>query len=221
MRLWVLALSWLVASVALAQPAGAKPWVDPGMQPAETAPPEVGTCLGGSCRPGAQQVPAAAESEAAEGPRRPRRAARFAYAGALLGAVSAGLLLGGAIAIAGVDHPASERITRGLWFGELAVATPLVALSAFTARRHSSFAGYKGLRSLGWVSYGAALSDGVLLWYSAFRDLRMPPALTVAAGAIACFALLPHALDALISARKARFGGFALHASPRGIGVTF
>lgn len=213
MRFWAFALISLFAARAAAEPA----WVEPGTRVVEAPPPRVGECIGGDCAP----ERASAQTPLDTPPTRSRPAnhvARFAYAGALLGVVSAGLSIGGAIAIAAVDDVSSERVTRGLWLGQLALATPVVALSAYLARRGSDYQGYRGLRTLGWVAYGAAVSDGVLLWYSAFHDMRLPAGLTIAAGAIGVFAVLPHALDAFVSGRKARR---RLALAPSGLGVRF
>jgi hypothetical protein len=197
---------------------------EPGTQVRPEAPPRVGDCIGGSCRnpqlPGAVGPPSAPPLDSLE--RAPNRRARFGFAGAALGVGSATLLLGGSIAMAIVDDRATDRIGRGLWLGELALATPLVALSAFVARRGSGFNGYRGLRRLGWSAYGAAVTDGILLWYSALHDIEVPAALTITAGALSLFALLPHALDALTSARNAKGADVRVLAlSPRGLVLTF
>jgi hypothetical protein len=220
----LLALLWLVAGAAQAQQSAPR-FVEPGTQVAPQQPVRVGSCIGGSCRD--PELPGAAAPVSSPPPvdqfeRAPNRRARFGLAGAVLGVGSATLLLGGSIAMAIVDDRASERITRGVWLGELAVATPLVALSAFVARRGSGFHGYRGLRRLGWTAYGAAVTDGILLWYSALHGAELPAALSITAGALTLFALLPHALDALTSARKARATdtrGLAL--SPRGLVLRF
>lgn len=193
--------------------ARAQRFIEPGSQVVESAPPPVGACIGGSCGAVAAEPPRVRER------RPPHRRARFAFTGAFLGAVSAGLLLGSSIAIAVVDDKESERVTRGVWLGELALATPLVALSSWTARRHAGFAGYRGLRRLGWVAYGAALADGIVLWYAALEGTPMPRALTIGTGVLAAFALLPHALDAYVSGRRARHGG-RIVLGP-GLGVRF
>lgn len=189
----LLLCSWLCAASASAQ---VPPLREPGTDVAETPPPAVGSCIGGTCT---VQRPAQASRDRPA--RAPNRRARFAFTGAVLGAASAGLLLGGAIAIAVADDDRSARITRPLWLGELAVATPLVALSSWVARRAGGGAGYRSLRRLGWTAYGAGVADGIILWYATRERWELPAGLTVAAGAIACFALLPHALDALIAAR--------------------
>lgn len=155
--------------------------------------------------------PAPTEPEASGGgPRRPL-AGRLARAASIYGTAAALLSLSGAIAIAYVERPDSERITRGLWLGNVALGTPLVAFSAFMARRGSHFAGYRGLRRFGWAAYAAALSSGVLQWYGAFHDLHTPRALTITAGASGLLALAPHALDAFISGRHARSPRLSFH----------
>lgn len=205
---------WLFAPSASAQ---APPLREPGTDVIATPPPPVGACLGGTCT---VRRPPAAPHERPTRP--PNRRARFALTGAVLGAASAGLLLGGAIAMAVADDDRSARITRPLWLGELAVATPLVALSSWVARRAGGGAGYRGLRRLGWSAYGAGVVDGLILWYAAREEWNLPTGLTIAAGAIACFALLPHALDALIAARAVRSrGARSLRARAGGMALTF
>src|SRR5689334_299150 len=56
----------------------------------------------------------------------------FAQGAGVFGVVAAGALLGGSIAIAAVDDLHSERVTRGIWLGALALSTPLVALGGWT-----------------------------------------------------------------------------------------
>ncbi|MDB4971903.1 MAG: hypothetical protein JWN48_244 [Myxococcaceae bacterium] len=173
-------------------------------------PPPVGACLGGNC----QNLPSAAEYARARpqaspmppGPRArtvPRRQ-RFAYTGAVLGSSSAALVLGGSIGIALANDIPSERVSRGVWLGYVAVATPLVAMSSWLASRESGYQGFKAVRRVGWLAYGLAVSDGALLWSSAFRHVYSPRLLTIGAGVFGVFALLPHALDALNAARSLR-----------------
>ena len=212
----VLAVALLFGSLLASSSARAQTWREPGTSPVSTPPPRVGDCIGGDCTPELRARPSPPRRRARA---RPSRRARFAYTGATLGAVSAGLLLGGALAIELVDDRSSERITRGLWLGELALATPIVALSAYLGRKGSTFAGYRGLRGLGWAAYAAATADGIILWHFAFRDYEVPMALGISAGVIAAFALLPHALDAVASGRRAGHRGFTLDA--RGLRVSF
>jgi len=209
---WLLSLWLFTAGAAADAPPAA---VDPlARHPGAWSEPRVGECIGGDCSP----LPREREPE--ERRRPPNRRARFAFTGAVLGTVTAGLALGGSIVIAAVDDLRSERVTRGLFFGAVTVVPPLVATAAFVARRGSPFQGYRGVRNLGWTAYGAAVVDGLILWYGAMRDVGTHPALTVAAGAISVFALLPHALDALVSSRHAVASrGLAL--TPRGIGYRF
>ena len=149
---------------------------------------------------------------------RKRTRARFAHAGALLGVVSAGLVLGGSIAIAVVDDVPSERVTRGLWLGYVAVAPPLVAFSAWLARRESGHHGYRGLRRFGWVAYSSAIAHGIYQFYGALHDERTPRGLTVLGGSMAALALLPHALEAFMAGRHVRARRFGAHVAPTGTG---
>lgn len=190
--------------------------------------PLVGSCLGGSCAPG--ELPSVAMSQPTRDPsalrsgKDPVRRARFAYAGAALGVVGAALVLGGAITL-GVVHEdlRTERITRGLWLGTLAVTTPLVALSAHVARKAGGSTGYKELRRVGWLAYALSVSDGALLWAGTFNDVPRARILTIGAGAIGVFALLPHALEAFHAGRSLRMRRFMqrLHASAHGLTLHF
>lgn len=132
----------------------------------------------------------------------PRRE-RFARTGAVLGTVSAALVLGSAIAIA-VAPDWHARVTRSVWLGVVATTTPLVALSAWLARREGNFPGYVDLRRLGWLAYTLAMTDGALVLTNAFHHERSPRLLTSAAGVFAALALLPHALDAATAAHTLR-----------------
>jgi hypothetical protein len=193
-----------------------------------TSPPPVGSCLGGSCSSG--ELPSVALSQPTRDPSdrysgaHPDRRRRFAYTGATLGVVSSVLVLGGAIAIDAIGtDPHSERVTRGVWLGTLAVSTPLVALSAHVARKGGGGAGYKGLRRGGWLAYALSVSDGALLWAGVFNGVPRSGVLTVGAGALGVFALLPHALEALHAARALRLRRFMqrLHSSASGLTVEF
>lgn len=175
---------------------------EPGSELRWAPPPAPGTCIGGSCAPGTTPptmiVPPAGPRDVPHD-----RRERFAYTGAVLGGASAALVLGGAIAIATVNDVNSERITRGVWLGYFALSTPLVALSAYLARKQyggDSGAG-QATRNIGWIAYSLAMADGVLLWVGAFKRFGNTDVLTIGAGAIGACALVPHALDAFVAAR--------------------
>lgn len=202
---------------------------EPGTEfPIAVSPPPVGSCLGGSCA--SSDVPSTAlaqpsrDPSARHGRANPDRRQRFAYTGATLGVVSSALVLGGAIAIHAVGNdPESERITRGVWLGTLAVSTPLVALSAYVARKASGIEGYKGVRRLGWLAYALSVSDGALLWAGAFNGVPRSGLLTVGAGVLGVFALLPHALEAYYAGRSLRLRRFMqrLHGTSTGLSIRF
>src|SRR5690606_2538147 len=105
---------------------------------------------------------------------------RFAHAAALTGVVSAGLLLGGAIAIAAVDDLDSERVTRGVQLGFTALAAPFVAFGAYSARRGGAPLGGRRVHTVGWIAYGGAIALGVQQWYGALHGIRTPAGLSVA-----------------------------------------
>jgi hypothetical protein len=180
---------------------------EPGTAYRWQPPAAVGSCLGGTCGtlpPPSLVAPRAAFSTRERSPL--HRRLRFAYAGAIVGVVSAGIVLGSAIAIAVVDDVHSERITRGAWLGTFALSTGVVALSSGLARRElrGASSGSKAARNLGWTAFALALADGAILWGGAFKGFDHMQALTIGAGAIGAFALLPHALDAYLAGRGLR-----------------
>ncbi|MET0340848.1 MAG: hypothetical protein ABW252_07585 [Polyangiales bacterium] len=198
-------------------PAAAPPptFFEPGTDVHETPEAPVGSCIGGDCLDPPKRRGAPTPL--------PRSAARAAYGAALFGTVAAGLVLGGAIAIAAVDDPGSEKITRGLWLGTMALSPPIVGFTAYLARRQRTVEGMKSARRLGWVSYSSAVTGGVLGWVGAFRDETTPSWLTVSGGVFGVLCLLPVALDALVSARGARTTPPVARLVPRlnGLGVRF
>jgi hypothetical protein len=201
---------------------------EPGSQFTWTPPPEVGACIGGSCAPPPGVVPRAAvfgqpvPSPVQRGERERDPRMRFAYTGAVLGAVSAALVLGSAIAIAQVDDNRSERITRGVWVGYLGVSTTLVALSAHLASGPGGASGAgKATRQLGWTAFALAFTDGLILWAGAWHEFGDLDVLTIGAGAIGVVALLPHALDALVAARDMKVRRLALQPTANGLRLRF
>lgn len=190
------ALVWLLAGDAVAQLPPPPRFVEPGTKLEREPPPPVGACIGGECgsapKPRALALP------------RPRSSGRLARAAAIFGVISAGLSIGGAVAIAVVDDFDSEVVTRSIWLGQVATATPIVALSAYRARRGRAAKGVRSARALGWAAYSAAISQGVLQLALAAQGYRTKPALTIGASAFAALAVLPHAFDALVCARSAR-----------------
>jgi hypothetical protein len=148
-------------------------------------------------------------------------AGRFARTAAFVGVVSAGLLLGGSIAIAVVDDPGSERVTRGVQLGFTALAAPLVAFGAYSARRGTGRLGGGRVRALGWTAYTVAIATGVSQWYGTFHDMQASPGLTIAFGALGALSVLPHAWDAYLCARYARMRTLRLGLSPFGLSLRF
>jgi hypothetical protein len=217
-RLLLTITLFLFSARALAQadagapepPEGELQFREPGAEFRWSAPPEVGSCVGGNCGvvPRTQVFGQPVPPPSGDAPR-PDPRMRFAYTGAVLGVVSAGLLLGGSIAIAELNAYHSERITRGVWVGYLGLSTGLVALSAHLARNSmGSSEASKATRRVGWTAFAFALTDGAILWAGSFRGFTHVDALTIGAGAIAVLALLPHALDALVAGRALRVRRF-------------
>lgn len=167
---------------------------------ARGADPAPGTCLGGDCTVGAP----VGQLE----PEKPQRRG-FAQGAAWFGLLSAGLSVGGAVAIAVLDDLPSERISRGVWLGYNLVSLPIVALGSHLTRKHTKVPGYRGIRVLGWTAYGGALSNGVVQWTAAFRDYRQPWGLTIGAASLSALGLLSHAFDAYVCGRQARLKSLA------------
>ncbi|MET0283942.1 MAG: hypothetical protein ABW352_05710 [Polyangiales bacterium] len=196
---------------------------EPGAEFRWQPPAEVGSCLGGTCgvAPPAQAAPQLVPS-GDRPPVDPRQ--RFAYTGAVLGVVSAGLVLGSSVAIALVDDQPSERITRGVWLGYFTLSTGVVVLSSMLA--HHELGGTsersKATRSVGWTAFALALADGAILWAGAFQRFENVDALTIGAGAIGACALLPFALDAYVAGRGLRARSLvSLEPAPNGLRVRF
>jgi hypothetical protein len=161
--------------------------------------------------------PAAAEATS----RRPDPGA-FARGAAIYGTVSAALLFGGAITMAAMPDAESERITRGVWLGTLTLSVPFVALGGWTARHRADVEGYKQLRVLGWTSWVFGIANGILQWYETFRDDTQPWGLTVGLGAVGAISVLPLALDAFTSGRRASMRKrWSVGMGPRGVSVRF
>lgn len=148
-------------------------------------------------------------------------AGRFAHVAAIAGVVSAGLLLGGAVAIAALDDPGSEQVTRGLQLGYTALAAPFVAFGAYSARRSSALIEGRRVRTVGWIAYGGAIALGVSQWYGAFHETQSSPGLTIAFGALGALSVLPQAWDAYVCARYARLRSIRFGLSPFGLSLRF
>lgn len=136
--------------------------------------------------------------------------------------VSAGLLWGGAIAIAWVDASSdTERITRGLHLGFAAVAPPLVAFASFLERRRSGVSGVPTMQGFGWALYSFAIAGEVIGFYNAFHDIPTERWTTLLSGALGTLSVLAHSFDAFLCAREARMQRYRFAASPLGIFVRF
>lgn len=176
--------------------------------------PAVGTCLGGTCEVGVQVTSRdQAESRPARG---------FARGAAWMGLFAGVLSVAGSVGIAVVDHPESERITRGVWLGHLTLAVPVVAIGSLTSRKRARVQGLKGMRTLGWTAYTGVLGNGALQWYLVLTDSQPRPGVTIGLGAAALLAFLPHAFDAYVAGRASRLKGLAsLRPTANGFAVHF
>jgi len=130
--------------------------------------------------------------------------AGFARAGGILGVVSAGLLLGGGVAISVADDPDSEPMTRGLMLGVTGLSVPVVAILAWRTRERAAVPGFEAIRSWGWSVWSGATLVSALQWALVLGDDEFSPGLTLAGAGMGALAVSIHAVDAFASARRAR-----------------
>jgi hypothetical protein len=162
--------------------------------------------------------------EHAHAPLVARHVPRAAYGTAVFGFVSAGLMLGGSIAIAVDDAGPRERqlLSRGLLLGYTALAVPAVAVGGLVIRRRAEVEGLPSVRMWGWVSYVGALLNGVLQVVVVERERPVGVGLTLAAGGLAALGASTFAFDALLSARRAHARRlYGLELLPSGVRVRF
>ncbi len=126
-----------------------------------------------------------------------------ALVGGIVAVTSAGLLLGGSIAIAVVNDAESERLSRGLLLGVTALSVPSVAIMAWLSRKRADVEGFARVRTWGWAAWTGATINSALQWALVLDDRRISPALTIAAGGMGALGASIHALDAFASARRA------------------
>lgn len=129
---------------------------------------------------------------------------RLARVSAIAGLVGAGLMLSGTLAIQLTDRPGSEDVTRGLHLGFTVLAAPLVAWGSYVVRKNELAEGSAPMRALGWGFYTSAIGLGVGQLFDALHERRINGGLSYLYGALALMSLLPHCLDAYLTARGAR-----------------
>jgi hypothetical protein len=133
-----------------------------------------------------------------------REQGRLARVSAIVGVVGAGLMLSGTLAIQLVDRPGSEDVTRGIHLGFTALAAPLVAWGSYAVRKSELAEGSAPMRALGWGFYASAIGLGVGQLFDALQERRIHRGLGYLYGTLALLSLLPHCLDAYLTARGAR-----------------
>ncbi len=142
-----------------------------------------------------------------------------ALAAGIVGAVSAGLLLGGSVAVAAVDARDSERVSRGALLGVTALSVPTVAILTWLTRRRAHVPGFAALQGWGWAVWTGATLNSALQWALVLDDRRISPGLTIAAGAMGALGSTIHAFDALATARRAQMR-LDYHLGPVALGGT-
>lgn len=151
--------------------------------------------------------------------RRAREPGRIARVSAIAGVVGAGLMLSGTLAIQLAHRPGSEDVTRGVHLGFTALAAPLVAWASYAVRKPEAVEGSTAMRAMGWGFYASAIGLGVGQFYDALHERRVPSGLGYLYGTLALLSLLPHCLDAYLSAREARVPRLLI--TPVGLAAAF
>ncbi len=195
----------LKANILSAQPAAGAPATPPGYGPPPAYGPPQGVYAAPSPYPAA---PMAGQPYGAP----PATPARAGWAGgaAILGFISAGLLVVGAGAAAATVDDADTSIAIGAvttLFG--AAVIPVVAVGGGSA---DGVRGQPALRIAGWIGYGLALLDAVALLAISIEGGYIEPALTIGVGVLGALSAVCFSIDALSRASEARrlSGGVAL-----------
>jgi len=126
-------------------------------------------------------------------------------------ATSAGIIgLVGAAAVVGLTagsaykHHESESAYFGLAaLGTLAVAGPVVALGALSARSNPIHKGYPTVYTLSWIGYAASLIYGTGLLIDGMENDGVDPGWIAGAGVIGTLTLVGFSIDAFVSAIQA------------------
>jgi len=126
-------------------------------------------------------------------------------------ATSAGIVgLASAVAVVGLTaasaykHHESESAYFGFGaLGTLAVAGPVVALGALSARSNPIHKGYPTVYTLSWIGYAASLIYGAGLLVDGMESDGVDPGWIVGAGVIGTLTLVGFSIDAFVSAIQA------------------
>jgi len=141
-----------------------------------------------------------------------------AWAGAGIGLASAALVLGGSVAIAIIDDPDSEPVTRGTVLGVATLSVPTLAILTAVTRRRAQVKGFSQVRAWAWAAWSGAVVNLSLQWFLALDDRSVTPGLTIGAGVMGALGPTIHALDALATARRAKLR-FDYHIGPMSLGA--
>lgn len=86
----------------------------------------------------------------------------------------------------------------------IAVAGPVTAVGAGSARNGGDVKGAQGLRIVGWIGYGIALVDASVLIGMGVNEVEPPDGVIASVGALGAISLLSFAGDAFFSAAEAK-----------------
>jgi hypothetical protein len=85
----------------------------------------------------------------------------------------------------------------------LAAMVPVVAAGGLSARRSTGKEGIPGLRVAGWIAYGLALGNAVVLIAEGLGNTQPPPGQITGTGVLGAFSLVAFSADALASRNPA------------------
>lgn len=127
----------------------------------------------------------------------------WATGAGIIGLVSAAAVVG-LTAVSAYKHHESESAYFGLGaLGTLAVAGPVVALGALSARSNPIHRGYPTVYTLSWIGYAASLIYGTGLLIDGMESDGVDPGWIAGAGVIGTLTLVGFSIDAFVSAIQA------------------
>lgn len=140
----------------------------------------------------------------------------WAKPAAICGFASGGGILLGAIVAAALYEEPDASIPIGAvttLFG--AISIPVIAVGAASARKGGGVMGLQGLRLVGWIAYGFALVDAIVILGLSIAEVEILPPISISVGLLGAISAGSHAVDALASANEAESMAARKHADSR------
>ncbi len=145
-----------------------------------------------------------------------------AFAAAIVGFASTGLVLSGSVAMAASPRLGESSAVRASWLGTALVALPTVGFSAFAVRQRLQLKGTRRLVLWGVPAWLGGVINGGFQLAMTRDERRVPPHLTVAAGGLAAVGILAFSMDALLTRHRAKIKqGYRLIVTPGGVALRF